>query len=93
MNHLSIALNFIDVLIVYYKTGGDSDAVTRRFIRNTIITAGTFFAAKFGAWGGAKIGGFFGGGPGAVIGGCAGGILLGWGASKKLNEFFDEIGW
>ncbi len=97
---LTIALNFIDVLIVDYKTGGDSEAVTKRFIRNTVTTVGTFLAAKLGASIGAKIGGFVGtactgvgGGPGAIIGGCAGGIALGCTVSYFLNKKFDDMGW
>ncbi len=97
---LTIALNFIDVLIVDYKTDGDSAAVTRRSIRNTVITGSIILATKGGTWLGSKfgsgVGSFFAGVgsiPGGIIGGFIGGAVSGTYINYKLNKIFDEMGW
>ena len=90
---LTIAIQAIDVIIVYRKTGGDSDTVTKRFIRNSITTSGELLCGKFGAAIGAKFGGSIGGIVGGIIGGSIGGIGAVFGFNYFINDYFDEIGW
>ena len=96
----TIAINFIDVLLVYRKSGGDLDATTKRFVRNAVTIAATLGVTKLGASLGAKIGGgigtLFGGAgavPGALIGGSIGGISAGLYINSVLNDLFKEEGW
>ena len=62
----TIAINFIDVLLFYRKSGGDLDATTKRFVRNAVTIAATLGVTKLGASLGAKIGG----GIGTLFGGA-----------------------
>ena len=89
----TILINFIDVLLVYRNSGGDTDAATRRFVRNTITTAGTIVGGKIGAWVGSEVTSLFAPGAGSVVGGALGGISAGIYTNYLLNKKFDELGW
>ena len=96
----TIAINAIDVIMVYRKTNGNADAVSKRFVRNTITIGFTLLASKAGAYIGGQfgflIGSSFGGvgaAPGALIGSAIGGVGSGIFINSFFNNYFKEIGW